>query len=718
MKGFKMKKLFQNITTFTMIAVMIFGMSENAQALGNNLLISTTSITTPVRQVVVYQSQSVSYANFNTAIFAQGQVGDAGKLPAGSKVALYVDPNKVNGAVGLQTGTRCSATQASADYYQNTITMDKRFCVDFNDAILDGRAVYGVVPTEAVFLHKASGERCYVTGNGGAVYMTNPASTFLRNYLVNRGAEKLRQFNLDTLFLDNLQAGWSGITARCGGSPKEYSNSSDYLTQMVGLAQYVHDNLPVYKLEGNLASATSEWDKFVFLDGAMCENCFTNWGGAWPSATRMLADLTIMDKWIKAGHKIYIISQAPDTTAASNLFTFAASLLVANGDKVNFHFGANYGQFYSLPEYQYNLGAPLAERICSGNTCVRQYEHGTAMVDFGKLQGTVLMQEPSAPQITPSATLATSIPTMIPPSPTSTSVVAYPTSTLAPTKIPPTPTASIAPILPTATRTTAPTVISQPTSAPTNPVVPSSGTTIVEVRVSSGNDDVEEYASGGMYMDSSDLELIYDQSAQVVGIRFTGVNIPKGVEITNAYIQFKVDETSSQTIRLIVNGEASANASAFANTSRNVSKRLRTSNNVAWSPLAWTKTGEMGTSQRTPNLKPIIQEIVNQSIWNPGNSIVIIITGSVGKRVAQSFEGNSSGAPLLHVEFSMLANTTLAPITATFTPVPTQLLPSPTMAATATGIIIPTNTAVPTLVTLSPTGAVIAPTETPVPVTP
>jgi hypothetical protein len=210
------------------------------------------------------------------------------------------------------------------------------------------------------------------------------------------------------------------------------------------------------------------------------------------------------------------------------------------------------------------------------------------------------------------------------------------------------PTATVTSIPFTATASPLP---SQP--AATNTVIPQPVTSVVDIRVSSGNDDVEERSSRSMYMNGSDLELIYDTSAQVVGIRFNGVKIPKGATITNAYIQFKVDEASSATINLTINGEASANAPAFANTSRNVSMRPRTSNKVTWSPSSWSKVGEMGNSQRTPNLNSIIQEIINQSNWNSGNSMVMIIMGTSGKRVAESFEGSASGAPLLHIEFSV-----------------------------------------------------------------
>jgi hypothetical protein len=251
----------------------------------------------------------------------------------------------------------------------------------------------------------------------------------------------------------------------------------------------------------------------------------------------------------------------------------------------------------------------------------------------------------------------------------------------------------------------------------------------VDIRVASGSDDVEESSSGAMSIDSGDLELIYYQGIQVVGVRFTGVNIPKGAVITNAYIQFKVDEVSSKSIKLAISGEASPNAAAFSTSARNVSKRLKTSNKVTWSPVSWTKAGEMGKSQRTSNIKSIVQEIVNQSGWGAGNSLVIIITGSnSGARIAKSFDGDKSGAPILHIEFSiptlvtvasptstltMTTTATLVPATvpATFTPIPTEVITIPTIVVTATEIVAPTDTPVPTLVPPYPT-------ETPVPIVP
>ncbi|MCX7921094.1 MAG: metallophosphoesterase family protein [Clostridia bacterium] len=181
-----------------------------------------------------------------------------------------------------------------------------------------------------------------------------------------------------------------------------------------------------------------------------------------------------------------------------------------------------------------------------------------------------------------------------------------------------------------------------------------SGST-VEKRVSTGMDDVEENTSdGSMYTNSTDLELITDGTTnQVVGMRFNGISIPRGAVITNAYLQFTCDEVSSGTANLTIKGEASDNAGAFTTTAYNVSSRAKTSATVTWAPPAWNTIGAAGTNERTPDIKNIIQEIVNRSGWSSGNSIVMQITGTSGSwRCAEAYEGSSTQAPLLHIEYT------------------------------------------------------------------
>ncbi|MBI5825840.1 MAG: cadherin domain-containing protein [Chloroflexi bacterium] len=306
--------------------------------------------------------------------------------------------------------------------------------------------------------------------------------------------------------------------------------------------------------------------------------------------------------------------------------------------------------------------------------------------------------------------------------------------TVTPASVTPTATATSIPATftptrsaPTATRASVtPTVLSPlPSATPTQINLPPSGPNSLNIRIATGKDDVEEYSSGWVYLNSTDLELVYDINSQVVGLRFTGVNIPKGAIITNAYIQFKVDELTSETISLQIRGEANANAPAFTIKTRNVSSRLKTTNVINWSPAPWKKVGNSGPDQTTPNIAPVIQEIVNQPGWATGNSLVILMTGTTGKRVAIAFESNPAGAPLLHVEFNGNVPPTTAatlptqtPTTATiFTPTATLPLPSATVPVATTQVVASPETLTPTEtpspIPPSPTPTVAPPSETP-----
>ncbi|MFN8454764.1 MAG: metallophosphoesterase [Anaerolineae bacterium] len=193
---------------------------------------------------------------------------------------------------------------------------------------------------------------------------------------------------------------------------------------------------------------------------------------------------------------------------------------------------------------------------------------------------------------------------------------------------------------------------SAPTATPTN--TPPPGTTptpsALEVRVAASSDDAEESATGKVDLTSTDLEMVMETSLQTVGIRFNGITIPQGATITNAYIQFQVDETDTQATSLIIQGEAVDNAATFTAATNNISARPRTTAAVSWSSPSWTTAGQAGLDQRTPNLTSVLQEIIARPGWSNGNSLVIIITGS-GKRTAEALDGVPGAAPLLHIEY-------------------------------------------------------------------
>jgi len=178
------------------------------------------------------------------------------------------------------------------------------------------------------------------------------------------------------------------------------------------------------------------------------------------------------------------------------------------------------------------------------------------------------------------------------------------------------------------------------------------GRRALERQVFDSNDDAEELPGGRMYLDSSDLELVRDarRGRQVVGLRFRNIKIPAGAKIKRAYLQFETDKKSVIDTRLEIAAERTPNAPRFSGEAKNISNRRMTNTSVMWIPASWKTIGERAETQRTPDLAPLVEEVVAQKGWKVGNSIVFIIRGT-GYRVARAFDGGPNSAATLYIEF-------------------------------------------------------------------
>ncbi|WP_299524881.1 fibronectin type III domain-containing protein [Winogradskyella sp.] len=180
----------------------------------------------------------------------------------------------------------------------------------------------------------------------------------------------------------------------------------------------------------------------------------------------------------------------------------------------------------------------------------------------------------------------------------------------------------------------------------------------LDYQVVGGDNDAEEAETTGIiYTNSSDLELVFDsfenQNNQTVGIRFVDIAIPQGAIITSADIQFTTDETDSEPTDLQIRGELVPNSDIFNTVDFNISSRPTTEAVVPWLDVPeWNLVGEAGAAQRTPQLRSIVQEIVDQANWQPFNAMSFIITGS-GSRAAESNNGSQSDAPRLLVSYTL-----------------------------------------------------------------
>jgi len=184
----------------------------------------------------------------------------------------------------------------------------------------------------------------------------------------------------------------------------------------------------------------------------------------------------------------------------------------------------------------------------------------------------------------------------------------------------------------------------------------------LEVQINLTDDDVEECLSSGDYYGDtlghrSHLEMVVDGSyVLLVGLRFNKITIPQGSQITNAYIQFTVDDGgpgNNNPCNLLIEGQKVCDAPEFEVGVEifGVSSLTRTDQSVSWSPPNWGAAGTASTDQRTPTLEPIIQELVDQFDWTNGNSMAFIISGE-GTRSAEVFNDVPANAAYLRIDYT------------------------------------------------------------------
>lgn len=176
-------------------------------------------------------------------------------------------------------------------------------------------------------------------------------------------------------------------------------------------------------------------------------------------------------------------------------------------------------------------------------------------------------------------------------------------------------------------------IIDLPHPPPTT--VPGTRTRQVVASVLSRADDSEEDVNdGSMYMTSSDLELMNDGNEQVVGIRFPSVDVQAGAQIVEAHVLFSVDEVrpgqSDIEVAATIHGEASPNPAVLADTPFDLSHRQTTAASVSW---AIPPSANVHDELDTPDIAPIIREIIGMPGWQAGNPLMIILTHLSGEGV-------------------------------------------------------------------------------------
>lgn len=244
-----------------------------------------------------------------------------------------------------------------------------------------------------------------------------------------------------------------------------------------------------------------------------------------------------------------------------------------------------------------------------------------------------------------------------------------------------------------------------------------------EASFQSGLDDTFAYYSRG-WVNAYNWEDAILYGDTWVGLRFTGVALPEGASVVQASLEVSV--LGFDDPRLFVYAEASDRASDFSR-SPPLERELTTAF------VRWSASNIGGGWQFSPNLAPIIQEVVSRPGWAPGDPIALILHNDGGQlRFRQWDYGHGPYAARLHLVYSEESGASSTPRptgtatgTASRTVTPTALptltairthTSTPTPSETATRTPTFTATALPTATgTPLPTETVATPTPTPPP---
>ena len=176
----------------------------------------------------------------------------------------------------------------------------------------------------------------------------------------------------------------------------------------------------------------------------------------------------------------------------------------------------------------------------------------------------------------------------------------------------------------------------------------------IERAVVGSSDDIMVFWNGTSWQTGAQPQAgYYDASYQKIqsGMRFTDVDIPQGATITSAVLRLYSIYSDSGVVTSEIRGEDANNAITFT-TYTDFLDRSRTSTTVSWSVGAWTA----GMWYESPDIKVVVQEIVNRYGWDEGNAMVLFWGSpnatSGGRRAAAGYEAGEDKAVRLIIKYT------------------------------------------------------------------
>lgn len=165
-------------------------------------------------------------------------------------------------------------------------------------------------------------------------------------------------------------------------------------------------------------------------------------------------------------------------------------------------------------------------------------------------------------------------------------------------------------------------------------------------QVSAGNDDAEQSnSSGGTTTSGQTLNLESDE--KYAAVRFNGISVPQGSDISSAFLRFRTKNESNGSVNIRIGAQNTDNAPAFDGSDNDLSTRLMT-NTVDWTLSNWDNNQDYYTVDVSEQL----EAVVGRAGWAAGNSVVFRLEHRSGNDVGfATYNDNSWKAARLFVSY-------------------------------------------------------------------
>ncbi|MBN1211423.1 MAG: hypothetical protein JXA92_02490 [candidate division Zixibacteria bacterium] len=143
-----------------------------------------------------------------------------------------------------------------------------------------------------------------------------------------------------------------------------------------------------------------------------------------------------------------------------------------------------------------------------------------------------------------------------------------------------------------------------------------------KTQVAAGTDDAKTYNNN---LSTSDIDAVLGFTGEYYCdylARFTDVTVPSGATIDSAFLSLHCSSSQSgTTCNAIICAEDTNSAAAFS-TWNDYDNRHLTGSSTAWNDIG---AHTLLTWYRTPDIKNIIQEVVNRGSWSSGQAVAVFI---------------------------------------------------------------------------------------------